>query len=108
MIGEQHAAKGLRQVSLEDGPDLLAHLFFGVKDKDRVQNTGMTPGFYSRHVRTYEYHEGVWTPAKSSGVIAYEDHEGTLIVDLAKFVEKGVGVAGCDQGSIGGQLGEEF
>jgi len=88
MIGEQLAAKGLRQVSVEDGPDLLVHLFFGVKDKDRVQNTGMTPGFSSRHVRTYEYHEGVWTPAKSSGVIAYEGHEGTLIVDLAQSSKK--------------------
>jgi len=43
-IGAQLAAKGPRQVSVEDGPDLLVHLFFGVKDKDRVQNTGMTPG----------------------------------------------------------------
>ena len=33
MVDEQLADKGLRQVSMEDLPDLLVHLFFGVKDK---------------------------------------------------------------------------
>jgi len=88
MVEEQLAAKGLRQVSLEDRPDLLVHLFFGVKDEQRVQNTGMTPGFYGRHVETYAYHDGGWTPVKSSRVTTYEDHEGTLIVDLAESSKK--------------------
>lgn len=44
MVDEQLVAKGLRQVSVEDRPDLLVHIFFGVKDKQRVQSTGMTPG----------------------------------------------------------------
>jgi hypothetical protein len=35
MVNEQLVAKGLRQVGLEDRPDLLVHLFFGVKDADK-------------------------------------------------------------------------
>jgi hypothetical protein len=88
MVDEQLAAKGLRQVSLEDRPDLLVHLFFGVKDEQRVQNTGMKPGLYGRRVETYAYHDGGWTPVKSSRVTTYEDHEGTLIVDLADSSKK--------------------
>ena len=88
MVEEQLAAKGLRQVSLEDRPDLLVHLFFGVKDEQRDQNTGMKPGFYGRHVETYAYHDGGWTPVKSSRVTTYEDREGTLIVDLAESSKK--------------------
>jgi len=37
MVNEQLAAKGLRQVGLEDRPDLLVHLFFSVKDADKYQ-----------------------------------------------------------------------
>ena len=37
MVDEQLAAKGLRQVGLEDRPDLLVHLFFGVQDADKYQ-----------------------------------------------------------------------
>lgn len=37
MVNEQLAAKGLRQVGLEDRPDLLVHLFFGVQDADKYQ-----------------------------------------------------------------------
>jgi hypothetical protein len=88
MVYEQLAARGLRQVGVEDHPDLLVHLFFGVKDEQRVENSGMTPGLYSRHVETYAYHDGGWTPVKSSRVTTYEDHEGTLIVDLAESSKK--------------------
>ena len=86
MIDEQLAAKGVRQVSLEERPDLLVHIFFGVMDEQHVQNTGMQPGFFGRRVTTYEYHEGAWTRAK--GVTTYEDREGTLIVDLAESSKK--------------------
>jgi hypothetical protein len=84
MVDEQLAAKGLRQVNLEDRPDLLVHIFFGVKGEQHVQSTGMTPGLYGRHVTTYEYHDGEWEHVKRSGVTTYEDHEGTLIVDVAE------------------------
>jgi hypothetical protein len=84
MIDEQLAAKGLRQVRVEDRPDLLVHLFFGVKDQQRVERTSGAPGLYGRRVETYAYHDGGWTPVKSPRVTASEDHEGTLIVDLAE------------------------
>ena len=74
---------------MEDRPDLLVHLFFGVKDEKRVQNTGMKPGLYGRRVETYEYHDGGWTPVKSSRMTTYKDHEGVLVVDLAKVFRIG-------------------
>ena len=37
MVTEQLAAKGLRQVGLEDHPDLLVHLAFGVNDADKYK-----------------------------------------------------------------------
>ena len=37
MINEQLAAKGLRQVGLEDHPDLLVHLAFGVNEADKYK-----------------------------------------------------------------------
>src|SRR5262249_3290479 len=37
MVDKQLTAKGLRQVGLEDRPDLLVHLLFGVNDADRYQ-----------------------------------------------------------------------
>ena len=94
MIDEQLAAKGLRQVSMEDHPDLLVHLFFGVKSQQHAERTstapglygpryGWGPGFYGRPVETYEYHDGEWDQVNSSRVTIHEDREGTLIVDLA-------------------------
>ena len=104
IVDEQLAVKGLRQVSVEDRPDLLVHIFFGVKDKQRVESTDMTPdlypgrysgryqgfypGLYGRQVTAYEYHDGDWVPASSHVVTTYEDHEGTLIVDLAESSKK--------------------
>ena len=105
MVDEQLTAKGLRQVSVEDRPDLLVHIFFGVKDKQRVESTDRTPslypgrysgrypGFYpglysGREVTAYEYHDGDWVPASSRVVTTYEDHEGALIVDLAESSKK--------------------
>jgi Domain of unknown function (DUF4136) len=100
MVDEQLIAKGLRQVSVEDRPDLLVHLFFGVKDQQRVESTDMMPrlypgrrygmplGLYGRQVTAYEYHDGDWVPASSRIVTTYEDHEGILIVDLAESSKK--------------------
>ncbi len=76
MVDEQLAAKGLRQISMEDRPDLLVHLFLGVKDKRRVESTdrvpcpyggmyGMAPSLYGCHNKTYEYPDGDWVPASS-------------------------------------------
>jgi hypothetical protein len=72
------------------------HLFFGVKDQRRVETTDMTPGLYPGvypglypyQVKAYDYHDGDWVPASTRVVTAYEDHEGTLIVDLADSSKK--------------------
>ena len=37
IVNKQLAAKGLRQVGLEDHPDLLVHLLFGMYDADKYQ-----------------------------------------------------------------------
>jgi len=37
IVNKQLVAKGLRQVGLEDRPDLLVHLVFGVNDADEYQ-----------------------------------------------------------------------
>jgi Domain of unknown function (DUF4136) len=37
MVDEQLDAKGIRQVGVEDRPDLLAHLLFGVNDTEKYQ-----------------------------------------------------------------------
>ena len=106
MIDEQLAAKGVRQVSLEDRPDLLVHIFFGVMDEQRVQNTGLPPGFFGRNVTIYDYHEGTWTLAK--GVTTYDDHEGTLIVDLAQSSKKALVWRAVIRAVLGDNLEENF
>ena len=96
MVDEQLVAKGLRQVSVEDRPDLLVHIFFGVKGQQHVKSTDMTPGrypgvypgLYPYQVKAYEYHDGDWVPASTRIVTTSEDHEGTLIVDLADSSKK--------------------
>jgi hypothetical protein len=88
MVHEQITAKGVRQVSTAEGPDLLVHLFYGVKDLERVQTTGTTPGLYGPQAKVYAYDEGSWVPVPTSHTTTYEDHEGTLIVDLAQSSDK--------------------
>ena len=80
MIREQFIAKGVREVGLDDHPDLLVHLFYGVKELLSVEHTGPMPGSNSK---AYTYHEGTWTPVQLSRDITHEDHQGTLIMDLA-------------------------
>ena len=126
MIDEQLAAKGFRQVSVEDHPDLLVHIFFGVKDKQHVQSTGMTPGpygpgygwgpgyygrglgYYGRPVETYEYHDGEWDRVNSSRVTIHEDREGTLIVDLAESSKKSLVWRAVIMAVLGDNLEKNF
>ena len=76
IVGQQLTAKGLRQVGVEDRSDLLVHFWVGVKDKQRVESTGMTTGPYGGRYGGAGYYGG--------GVTTYEYEEGTLIVDLAE------------------------
>jgi Domain of unknown function (DUF4136) len=108
MIGTQLAAKGLRQVGLDDNPDLLVHLFYGVNDLQRVQNNGMTPGAWGRNTKTYAYHEGDWVPVATSSVTTYEDHEGALIVDLAESTKKKLVWRAVIRAVLGNNLEKNF
>lgn len=78
IVGQELTAKGLRQVGLEDHPDLLVHFWVGVKDKQIVESTG--PYYGGRYGRGPGPYGG--------GVTTYEYEEGTLIVDLAESSKK--------------------
>ena len=119
MIDEQLAAKGLRQVSMEDHPDLLVHLFFGVKSQQHAERTstapglygpryGWGPGFYGRPVETYEYHDGEWDRVNSNRVTTYEERVGTLIVDLAAPSKKELVWRAVIKAALGDNLEENF
>ena len=78
MVGEQLSNKGLRQVGLDEHPDLQVHYWLTIKDKQRVESTGPMVDPYGR--RGY----GV-DPYGRRGygvVTTYDYQEGTLIVDL--------------------------
>jgi hypothetical protein len=108
MIDEQFAAKGVRQVGLEDHPDMLLHIFYGVKDELSVESSSRGPGFFARQVQAYEYHEGTWTPIKTTHVITHEDHEGTLILDFAKPSKKSLVGRAVIRAVLGDNLEENF
>jgi hypothetical protein len=81
MVGQQLTAKGLRQVGLEDHSDLLVHFWVGVKDKQRVESTGVRGGAYGGR---YGWRTGYY----GGEVTTYEYQEGTLIVDLVESSKK--------------------
>lgn len=74
-IARELTQKGLKQVGLDQNPDLFVHYWMGVKDKQRIDTTGPSMGAYGWHGR-YGYGAGY------SGVTTYEYREGTLITDL--------------------------
>jgi hypothetical protein len=93
IVGWQLTAKGLRQVNVEDRSDLLVHFWVGVKDKQRVESTGMTAGAYGGRYgwgagASYGGRYGAGAGYAGSGVTTYEYQEGTLIVDLAESSKK--------------------
>lgn len=108
MIDEQFAAKGVRQVGLEDHPDLLVHIFFGVLDEQSVESISRMPGFWGRQVQAYEYHEGTWTSIKTTRVITHEDHEGTLILDFAQPSKKALVGRAVIRAVLGDNMEENF
>ena len=61
MVRQQMTAKGLRQVNLEEHPDLLAHFWVAVQEKENIESTGPRMGRYGGgygRVSTYRYEEG--------------------------------------------------
>src|SRR5215472_2891465 len=74
MVRQQMTAKGLRQVGLDEHPDLLVRVWGGVKEKELVQSTGSMVGPYAGPSGARRYEEG--------GVTTYKFKEGTLSIDL--------------------------
>jgi uncharacterized protein DUF4136 len=73
--------KNLRQVELDQHPDLLVHYWVGMKDKQMIDTTAPAMGAYGWHGR-YGYGAG-YAP-----VTTYEYREGTLITDLVDAAKK--------------------
>jgi uncharacterized protein DUF4136 len=80
-VARELAKKGLREVEVDQNPDLLVHYWMGVKDKQRIDTTGPAMGAYGWHGR-YGYGAGY------SGVSTYEYRQGTLIMDLIEGTKK--------------------
>jgi hypothetical protein len=59
-------------------------------------------------VETYEYQDGEWDRVKRSGVTTHEDHEGTLIVDLAESSKKELVWRATIRAVLGDNLEENF
>ena len=84
-VSRELTKKGLREVKMDERPDLLVHYWLGTKDKQRVQGTtsGPTGGYYGGY-----YGGGYGWGANYNTVTTYEYTEGTLVVDLVEPVKK--------------------
>ena len=76
MVHQQMTAKGLRQVDLDEHPDLLVHFLVGVKQKERVESTGPMMGPYAVPSA------GPSAMPGSGTFTTYNYEEGTLMIDL--------------------------
>lgn len=82
-ISRELTKKGLREVKMDERPDLLVHYWLGTKDKQRVQGTS-GPGYYGGGY----YGGGYGWGASYNTVTTYEYTEGTLVVDLVEPAKK--------------------
>jgi len=76
MVHQQMTAKGLRQVDVDEHPDLLVHFLVGVKQKERVESTGPMMGPYAVPSA------GPSAMPGSGTFTTYNYEEGTLMIDL--------------------------
>ena len=84
-ISRELTKKGVREVNMDERPDLLVHYWLGTKDKQRVQGTtsGPSGGYYGGY-----YGGGYGWGAGYTTVTTYDYTEGTLVVDLVEPVKK--------------------
>ena len=79
--------KGLREVTVDEHPDLLVHYWLGTKDKQQVMGTsGPSVGYYGRPGGYYG--GGYGWGGSASTISTYEYTEGTLVVDLVEPAKK--------------------
>ena len=91
MVGQQLTTKGLQRVGSEERSDLLVHFWVGMKDKQRVESTGMPAGAYGGRYGwgpNYPYGGRYGAGGYGGDVTTYEYQEGTLIVDLVESSKK--------------------
>jgi hypothetical protein len=78
--------KGLRQVGLDEHPDLLSHYWVSVQDKQRLESGGTSVG-----VGGYRGGRGGgygWGMSYGGGVTTQDYKAGTLILDLVEPTKK--------------------
>jgi hypothetical protein len=81
VISGELVKKGLRQVGIDENPDVLVHYWMGVKEKQTLESTGPSVG-------AYRGYGGYGWGAGYSGVTTREYKEGTLITDLIEPTKK--------------------
>jgi len=77
-VERELTGKGLRQVGVDEHPDLLVHYWVNVQDKQRLESGGTSVG-----VARYRGGYG-WGAGYGGGVTTVEYKEGTLILDLVE------------------------
>lgn len=81
-VERELTGKGLQQLDLNQGPDLLVYYWYSTKEKQQIQSTGPTAGAYG-------WRGGYgWGAGYGSTVTTYEYTEGTLILDLVEPTKK--------------------
>jgi hypothetical protein len=92
IIAEELTNKGLRQVELNENPDVLIHYVISIKDKQVVQSSnpaGTGYGWRGGYGSGSGYGAGGYRPSGGYGLnTTYEYKEGTLIIDLVEPGEK--------------------
>jgi hypothetical protein len=82
VVARELTTKGVRQVGLDEHPDLLVHYWVNVQDKQRLESGGTSVG-----VARYRGGYG-WGAGYGGGVTTVEYKEGTLILDLVEQAKK--------------------
>lgn len=81
-VARELTGKGLRQVDLNQQPDLLVYYWYSAKEKQQIHSTGPTAGAYGGR-GGYG-----WGAGYGGTVTTYEYTEGTLILDLVETTKK--------------------
>ena len=82
-VTRELTTKGLRQVGVDDHPDLLVHHWINVQDKQRLESGGTSVG-----VARGPYGGYGWGAGYGGGVTTVDYREGTLILDLIEPTNK--------------------
>jgi hypothetical protein len=82
-VARELTTKGLRQVGVDDHPDLMVNYWVSVLDKQRLESGGTSVG-----VARGPYGGYGWGAGYGGGVTTVDYKEGTLILDLIEPTKK--------------------